>query len=182
MFAERLKQLRAEKGVLQSDLATIANVSSKTISSYEQGNSEPNIDTLVKLSNYFSVSVDYLIGKTAYRTEENEAIAKSIPLPDNFIEHLKIFANTPLADIDRNVLDVINLILENDIFIDMLLQATVYITSSNTHWDNVIKNNELSSILDLSTLDAVFLARLNKHLDDALTEAKHQYAEQLQGV
>lgn len=182
MFAERLKQLRAEKGVLQSDLAAIANVSSKTISSYEQGNSEPNIDTLVKLSNYFSVSVDYLVGKTAYRTEENEAIAKSIPLPDSFIEQLKIFANTPLADVDGNLLDVINLIFENNNFIDLLLQATVYITTSNSRWNDMIKANELSSVLDLSTLDAVFLARLNKHLDDALTEAKHQYAEQLQGA
>ena len=60
----RLKELRKKKGLSQLRLATELNTTQNTISRYETGEREPGIDELVKIADYFNVSVDYLIGRT----------------------------------------------------------------------------------------------------------------------
>lgn len=60
----RLKELRKKKGVSQLRLATDLNTTQNTISRYETGEREPGIDELIKIADYFNVSVDYLIGRT----------------------------------------------------------------------------------------------------------------------
>ena len=60
----RLKELRKKKGISQLRLATDLNTTQNTISRYETGEREPGIDELIKIANYFNVSVDYLIGRT----------------------------------------------------------------------------------------------------------------------
>ena len=59
---ENLKYIRKGKHVSQEQLGHILGFGKNTISQYENGIREPNLDTLKKLSNYFNVSVDYLIG------------------------------------------------------------------------------------------------------------------------
>ena len=60
----RLKELRKKKGISQLRLATDLNTTQNTISRYETGEREPGIDELIKIADYFTVSVDYLIGRT----------------------------------------------------------------------------------------------------------------------
>lgn len=60
----RLKELRKKKGISQLRLATDLNTTQNTISRYETGEREPGIDELIKIADYFNVSVDYLIGRT----------------------------------------------------------------------------------------------------------------------
>ena len=60
----RLKKLRKKKGISQLRLATDLNTTQNTISRYETGEREPGIDELIKIADYFNVSVDYLIGRT----------------------------------------------------------------------------------------------------------------------
>ena len=60
----RLKELRKKKGISQLRLATDLNTTQNTISRYETGEREPGIDDLIKIADYFNVSVDYLIGRT----------------------------------------------------------------------------------------------------------------------
>ena len=60
----RLKELRKKKGISQLRLATDLNTTQNTISRYETGEREPGIDELIKIAEYFNVSVDYLIGRT----------------------------------------------------------------------------------------------------------------------
>lgn len=60
----RLKELRKQKGLSQLRLATELNTTQNTISRYETGEREPGIDELIKLADYFNVSVDYLLGRT----------------------------------------------------------------------------------------------------------------------
>ena len=60
----RLKELRKKKGFSQLRLATDLNTTQNTISRYETGEREPGIDDLIKIADYFNVSVDYLIGRT----------------------------------------------------------------------------------------------------------------------
>lgn len=63
-FAQRLKKLRQEKGITQQELADALNISRTTIGMYEINQREPDNATLVKLANYFDVSIDYLLGRT----------------------------------------------------------------------------------------------------------------------
>ena len=61
---EILKELRKEKGLSQQHLAEILNVSRQTISGYETGAIEPPFSTLIKLSDIYNCSLDYLAGRT----------------------------------------------------------------------------------------------------------------------
>lgn len=63
IFAERLKELRAERGVGQNALARELNLSNASISYWENGKQEPCASALYKLATYFGVSIDYLVGK-----------------------------------------------------------------------------------------------------------------------
>lgn len=60
----RLKELRKKKGISQLRLATELNTTQNTISRYETGEREPGIAELIKIADYFNVSVDYLLERT----------------------------------------------------------------------------------------------------------------------
>ena len=64
---DRLKELRKERNVSQQALGEIVGFSQQSINKYENNNIEPDISTLIKLADYFDVSVDYLIGRTNVR-------------------------------------------------------------------------------------------------------------------
>lgn len=61
-FNERLKVIRRECGKTQKEVYTALGMSANGYASYEQGRTEPNIDTLIKLCEIFEVSADYLLG------------------------------------------------------------------------------------------------------------------------
>lgn len=63
-FANRLKLLRKEKGLNQTELAKEFNITSRTISQYEKGIRTPDLIQLDRLANFFNVSTDYLLGRT----------------------------------------------------------------------------------------------------------------------
>lgn len=63
-FANRLKELREEKGITQKELGNLVNMTKMAVSHWEKGHSEPSISQLIFLSEYFGVTVDYLVGKT----------------------------------------------------------------------------------------------------------------------
>ncbi|WP_288572018.1 helix-turn-helix domain-containing protein [uncultured Weissella sp.] len=58
----RLKELRKQRRDTLQNVADAIGVSNGTVANYENEKREPNIATLIKLADYFDVSVDYLIG------------------------------------------------------------------------------------------------------------------------
>lgn len=58
----RLKELRKQRHCTLQNVADAIGVSNGTVANYENEKREPNIATLIKLADYFDVSVDYLIG------------------------------------------------------------------------------------------------------------------------
>lgn len=58
-----LKKIRVANKCTQQKLADKLNVSRSTVAMWEKGDSEPNTDTLTAISEFFNVSVDYLLGK-----------------------------------------------------------------------------------------------------------------------
>lgn len=61
-FGIVLKQLRIEKGISQRRLGEIMGVSNQTVSTWETGFREPDFNTLIKIAEYFNVSVGFLLG------------------------------------------------------------------------------------------------------------------------
>ena len=61
MFGDRIKILRTSHNLSQVQLAEQLKVSKQTISNWENNNILPSIDMLINISNYFSVSTDYLL-------------------------------------------------------------------------------------------------------------------------
>lgn len=65
-FGEQLKACRTEEGKSRAELALMLNVSVRLISYWENGERECDFDTLLRLSEIFNVSVDFLLGKKDY--------------------------------------------------------------------------------------------------------------------
>lgn len=63
-FGEKLKAQRIAYGLSQKQLAKELNVKRVNITNYELGKRMPSYDTLIKLANFFNVSIDYLLGLT----------------------------------------------------------------------------------------------------------------------
>ena len=62
MVAERIKYLREQKGLTQSDLARQLGITRSSVNAWEMGISVPSTQYIVELSNIFKVSTDYLLG------------------------------------------------------------------------------------------------------------------------
>ena len=60
-LGERISKLRREKGMTQEELASYLQVTRQTVSSYENGKSEPDIAMLHKLSEALETEVSFLI-------------------------------------------------------------------------------------------------------------------------
>ena len=64
MIGKRLRDLREDADLTQSELAKILNINKHSISSYERDKSEPPDDIKIKIVEYFNISSDYLLGIT----------------------------------------------------------------------------------------------------------------------
>ncbi len=60
----RLRELRAGKKISQIKLALDLNMNQNSISRYESGEREADYATLIRLADYFDVSIDYLLERT----------------------------------------------------------------------------------------------------------------------
>ncbi len=59
----RLKKLRRQRGISQLKLAIDLNMNQNTISRYENSEREADYETLIRIADYFDVSLDYLLGR-----------------------------------------------------------------------------------------------------------------------
>ena len=66
IFQERLVEQRKLNKITQRQLADYLQITQPSYIRYENGSSEPSLETLVKIADYFDVSVDYLLGRTEY--------------------------------------------------------------------------------------------------------------------
>lgn len=64
ILASRLKKCRQEKGITQREAAIYCDITEKTYQNYELMTREPRLEILVKIADYYKVSLDYLTGRT----------------------------------------------------------------------------------------------------------------------
>ncbi|HEM3629938.1 TPA: helix-turn-helix transcriptional regulator [Streptococcus suis] len=67
MLSERLKQLRLEAGLTQKQMAEYLNTSQPAYQNWEKGIRNPGKESIEKLTNFFNVSSDYLLGNSEIR-------------------------------------------------------------------------------------------------------------------
>lgn len=60
----RIRELRKARRITQLKMALDLDMSQNTISRYESGEREPGITELIRIADYFRVSIDYLVGRT----------------------------------------------------------------------------------------------------------------------
>ena len=95
-FHERFRELLNEykekhSDVTQAQIASTIGLTPQAFSYYLNGR-EPNYDTLIKLSNFFNVTVDYMIGKSDYKNTAQKINAQSLGISDKaafFMSHLQ---------------------------------------------------------------------------------------------
>ena len=64
IFCGRLKTLRIQQNLTQSQFGAILGISKPAISDIERGRRTTTIEKLVEIADYFDVSVDYLVGRS----------------------------------------------------------------------------------------------------------------------
>lgn len=86
-IGERIKELRREKGIKQSELAEALHISPSTIGMYEQNRRGIDSKTLISIAMYFQVSTDYLLGKKNRNKLSTARIAfkKDVQLLSDFL-------------------------------------------------------------------------------------------------
>ncbi|MDF2505516.1 helix-turn-helix transcriptional regulator [Clostridium sp.] len=106
-FGQKLKQLRMESNLTQSELAEKLNLSKANISKYESNDIEPNLQTLTAISKLFNISIDYLL-KDNFQQESltlDEELQQLLNDPDTMVA-FKDFKN--LSETDKQ--EIINFI------------------------------------------------------------------------
>ena len=59
----RIRDIRAQQGISQKELALALGIAPNTLSQYENEKRAPDFETVIRIADYFRVSVDYLIGR-----------------------------------------------------------------------------------------------------------------------
>ncbi|PFZ12171.1 transcriptional regulator [Bacillus pseudomycoides] len=83
MLGKKIAELRKKQKLSQYDLAERLGFSRGKLANYEQGQREPDYDTLKKIADFFEVSTDYLLG----RTEKKEVLSNIAPTLSKKEEH-----------------------------------------------------------------------------------------------
>ena len=90
IVAERLRTLRNRLNISQAKMAPIVGLKQSAINRYENGQSEPSCETLLRYAEYFDVSLDYIFGRTdnpqGTQYEYKPKIEESDPEMKKFIE------------------------------------------------------------------------------------------------
>lgn len=87
-FGERLRELRREKFLTTTDLGKALDVANSSISRYENDLREPRRDFLEKVSKYFDVSIDYLLGKSDEKKIDNTSHEKEFKTAEDAVAFL----------------------------------------------------------------------------------------------
>ncbi|MCM8901294.1 helix-turn-helix transcriptional regulator [Caldicoprobacter algeriensis] len=113
LFNEIIKQLRTERKLSQKDVANAIGVDRTTYTKYETGKSQPDFATMQKLAEFYSVSVDYLLGRTDIRnpyipeeyTQKHKVTKRDLMQYEDFIKQAGIFfMNDEVAEEDKEKL------------------------------------------------------------------------------
>lgn len=70
MKFQRIQDLRTDADMSQKQLSEILHISQRSYSHYETGSRNIPVEMLIRLANYYDISVDYLVGRTDKKEDE----------------------------------------------------------------------------------------------------------------
>lgn len=85
----RIKDLREDRDMRQSDLALATGIDQRTISNYETGKTTPDSVALIALADFFGVSIDYLVGRASRDFYSEQKRKELIDRIQNDLDELK---------------------------------------------------------------------------------------------
>lgn len=124
-----LRTLRDERGLSLRDLAQKLDITYSSLGKYERNEQQPNIETLIKIANYFDVTVDYLIGRTNCKNINNQPIADALGIDEQTILTLKSMSN------DMYVFEPL---IQHPAFKDLLGNIKQYISLDKEGWKDLL--------------------------------------------
>ncbi len=74
----RLRDLREDRDLRQIDVAKATRIDQKTLSNYETGKTAPDMYSLIKLADFFNVSIDYLVGRRDANIENEKELSSEL--------------------------------------------------------------------------------------------------------
>lgn len=128
-FPTTLRNLIKEQKTTIKAVAEHIGVTRQAVSQYQDGSTQPNADTLIKISEYFNVSVDYLLGLAKEPTADKDlnAVCEYTGLTEKAI--LTLVALKEKSD-SRAYIDLLSCIISNENFVYLLGLLEGYIVPS----------------------------------------------------
>jgi len=90
MFSKILKEKRKDLGLTQQEVADKLNVSRQTISNWEVGKSYPDTPTLIEISNFYNLSLDYMLKGDLNFMKKIEKDTKQLDRYKTFMKTIKL--------------------------------------------------------------------------------------------
>ncbi len=78
MSTNRIKDLREDRDLRQTDVAEATGIDQRTLSNYETGKTNPDSFALIRLADFFDVSIDYLLGRTNLRKDAADDVLQEL--------------------------------------------------------------------------------------------------------
>lgn len=168
-FSQRLSQLRREREITQLKLACDLNYSDKAVSKWERGESVPDVCTVMRLAEYFGVSVDYILGGDECREntaaqecpKENRGREKNVL--HTFIPLLSVVCAFFVASLAFFVLKNVNVWNGSEqltFLYGATVAAVVLVVFSHMWWKIPLRCVSVSLLIWLSGLSAYFTVPL----------------------
>lgn len=127
-FWKRIRRLREEQSLKQSEFAEVLGISMQSVSAYENGR-EPNYEILRKMSDYFHVTVDYLVGHSDFKNTEAASVGSEIPLSGEAIN--------AICELNGSYRKEMDALISSDAF-SSLVKATRFYAQNAANFDNTL--------------------------------------------
>lgn len=85
----RIRDLREDLDLRQIDIAQATGIDQKTLSNYETGKTNPDSYSLIKLADFFQVTIDYLLGYSSSNIKTNKEVVAKLDKIEKEINELK---------------------------------------------------------------------------------------------
>lgn len=108
MFTKRLRALREDSDIKQKEIAEALQIKPNTYNRYECGVNEPDMAMLIKIADYFAVSLDYLLGHQPKNTNHLPDLAHFLQNGD-----YQIFGHPPTDEERRKLTAVVKLFFQS---------------------------------------------------------------------
>ena len=92
-FKNRIRDLREDMDLRQIDVAKATGIDQKTLSNYETGKTNPDSYSLIKLADFFHVTVDFLVGYSNSNLMTNQDIINKLSEIEKDISEIKKIFN-----------------------------------------------------------------------------------------